>query len=117
MIQHNGGAAGLIGAHEVLFPNQDTIRAIAQAAINNMADAAVDYVLDNEQEYPTKALVEQQFQHLHNLAADMIESAIDELKAQLLASLGEKRYTAQVTGLEYDSEGELADVRVMINFD
>jgi hypothetical protein len=114
MIQHNG-QSHLINAHEVMFPMPSTIQAIMEAAIINMAEAAVDLVTDNEQD-PTKALVEQQFQHLHNLAADMIESTIDELKTQLLASLSEKRYTAQVTGLEYDDLGALADVRVMINF-
>lgn len=117
MTMHTNSAPVRIQAHEVLFPNHNTIRAIAHSAINNMVDATVDLVMDNELLYPTKTDMEKPFQSLHTMAAEMIEAALDDLKTQLLAELSQKRYTAQITGLDYRVGGELADIRVLINFD
>jgi hypothetical protein len=111
------GVGHHISAVNVIYPNDQVIKAIAQAAIVNMAEGDVEMLCDCSEQYPTKADLEQVFQGLHDQAADLIEETINELKTRLLAELAEKRYTARVTGLHYDDEGALSDITVSIDFD
>ena len=114
-VEHTG-VSQIIEANDVVYYNDHVVKAIAQAAMVSMAEANVDMVCDQGNEYPTKADIERAFQGLHDQAHDVIDDMFDELKARVLEELAVKRYTARVTGLRYDNNGDLADVDVAVNF-
>lgn len=115
-ISHNGFSQNLT-ANEVLFYNDETIRALAQAAMVNMAETTLGMIWDCFGAYATKADVEKAFDGLHRQAADLISDAIDGLKECLLKELSTKTYTARVRTMHYDLTGELNDVDVKIDFE
>ena len=111
------GVSQNLTASKVLFYSDETIRALAQAAIVNMAEADVEMLCDCPQEYPSKADVERVFTGLHEQAADMISDMFDDLKERLLAELSTKRYTARVRAMHYDDNGELNDIDLQVDFE
>ena len=116
MINYSGVSQTLT-ANKVLYSNEEVVKAIAQAAMVNMAEGNVEMLCDCPQDYPTKADLERVFQGIHDQATDLITDMFDELKAKVLAELAEKRYNARVTGLHYDDDGALSDITVSIKFD
>ena len=104
-------------ATNVLYAQGNTIKALAQAAMVSMAEADVEMVLDMSNEYPTKADIERVFQGLHDQATDLINDMIEDLRDRLLTELAQKRYTARVTALTYDDEGQLDDIGLKNDFD
>ena len=115
-ISHTGVSQN-VSATNVLYSRQDVIKALAQAAILNMAEADVDMLCDCPAEYPTKGDCERVFQGLHEQATDLVNDMFDELKEKLLEELAQKRYTARVTGLHYDKEGNMDDITVQVDFE
>lgn len=111
------GVSQNLTASKVLFYSDDTVKALAQAAMVNMAEANVDMLCDCPNEYPTKADVERVFQGLHEQAADMINDMFADLKERLLAELATKKYSARVRALHYDEQGVMGDIDLQVDFE
>lgn len=111
------GVSQNLTATRVLFYNDDTVRALAQAAMVNMAEATVEMLMDFHEDYATKADVERVFAGLHDQATDLINDVIDGLKERLLEELSTKKYVARVRAMHYDLDGELNDVDVQVDFE
>jgi hypothetical protein len=112
------GVSQNLTASKFLFYSDDTIKALAQAAMVNMAEANVEMVCDLPKEYESKTDVERVFQGLHEQAADMIRDHFDDLRDRLLAELATKKYTARVKAMKFcDVDGELDDVDVKLTFE
>ena len=110
------GVSQTLTASKVLFYGEDTIKALAQAAMVNMAEADVDMLCDCPHEYPTKADVERVFQGLNEQATDFVNDMFEDLKERLLAELATKKYTARVRAIHYDEQGVMGDIDVQLDF-
>ena len=111
------GVSQTINAVSVVYPNDAVVKAIAQAAMISMAEADIDMLTDCPGDYPTKADFERSLQSLHDQARDLIEDTFVELKERVLAELAEKRYTARITALHYDPQGEVSDIDLKVEFE
>jgi Zn-dependent M32 family carboxypeptidase len=112
------GVSQNLTASKVLFYNDDTIKALAQAAMINMAEANIEMICDLPEEYQTKADVERVFDGLNEQAADMIRDVMDDFRDRLLAELATKKYTACVKAMRFcDVDGGLDDVDVKLTFE
>ena len=96
----------------VLYSNPDVVRKLAIMMMVNAAEANTDMVCDMSEEYQTKADVEAVFQGLNEVALDMLEDHISDLRLSLEKCLREIKFTARVRRLDYDKEGKLSDVTV-----
>lgn len=99
----------------VLYSNPDAVRKMAIMMLVNVAEGNTDLVCDCADDYKTKADVEAVFQGLNEVALDMLSDHIDDLRLALEKCLREIKYTARVRRLDYDQEGNLADVTVDID--
>lgn len=111
------GVSQSLTASKVLYHSDDTIKALAQAAMISMAEANVDMLCDCPNEYPTKADVERVFQGLNEQATDLINDMFDDLKARLLAELATKKYTSRVRAMHYDEQGVMSDIDLQVDFE
>ena len=115
MINYSGVSQTLT-ANKVLYSNEEVVKAIAQAAMVNMAEGNVEMLCDCPSEYPTKADIERVFSGLHEQATDLVNDLFDELKAEVLKELLTKTYTARVTAMKFDDAGEMSDIDVQVDF-
>lgn len=111
------GVSQTLTANKVLFYSNDTVKALAQAAMVNMAEANAEMLCDCPEDYATRTDAERVFQGLHEQAVDMIEDMFDDLKQRLLEELATKKYTARVRAMHYDETGALSDVDVQLDFE
>ena len=112
------GVSQRLDANRVLYYTDDTIKALAQAAMISMAEANVDMLVDCAQYYKTKADVEAAFQGLHDQATDLIRDCLDDLRDRLIAELTDKKYTARVKAMKFcDVDGELDDIDLQLTFE
>lgn len=111
------GVSQTVQANAVLYSQSKVAKAIAQAAMVNMAEGNVEMLLDCPSEYPTKADLERVFQGLHEQATDFVNDVFDELKDAVLKELLTKSYTARVTAMKFDDKGEMADIDVSVTFE
>ena len=111
------GVSQTISAMSLIYPNDQVAKAIAQAAMVSMAEGDIEMLTDCSSDYPTKADFERVFQGLHDQARDLIEDTFAELKQRVLAELEEKRYTARITALHYDQQGEVDDIDLKVEFE
>lgn len=98
----------------VLYSNTEAVRKLAIMMLVNVAENNTDMVCDMSEEYRTKAEVEAVFQGLNEVALDMLEDHISDLRSSLERALREIKFTARVRRLDYDKEGKLSDVTVDI---
>ncbi len=99
----------------VLYSQPDAIRKMAIMLMVNVAEGNTDMICDMPEEYETKDEVERAFQALNEVALDMLEDHIADLRLSLEKFLREVKFTAKVRRLDYDKEGKLSDVTVDIN--
>ena len=111
------GASQVCNATNVLYAQEQAVRALAQAAMVSLAEGDVDMILDCSPEYPTKADMERVLTGLHDQAADFINDTFDDLKERILAELARTRYTARVKAIRYDDEGAVDDIDVQLTFE
>ncbi len=111
------GASQVCNATNVLYAQDQAVRALAQACMISLAEADVDMLLDCPQEYPTKADMERVFTGLHDQAADFINDTFDDLKERVLAELAKTRYTARIKALHYDQQGAVEDISLQVDFE
>ncbi len=111
------GASQVCNATNVLYAQDQAIKALAQAAMISLAEADIDMLLDCPNEYPTKADMERVFQGLHEQATDFINDTFEDLKERLLAELAQKRYTARIKALHYDERGAVDDISLQVDFE
>ncbi len=111
------GASQVCNATNVLYAQDQAIKALAQAAMISLAEADVEMLLDCPDEYPTKADMERVFQGLHEQATDFINDTFEDLKERILKELAEKRYTARVKALHYDEKGVVEDISLQVDFE
>ena len=98
----------------VLYSDPQVVRKLAIMMLVNTAEGNTDMVCDMCEEYPTKADVERVYQGLHEVALDMLDDHINDLRNSLEKALREIKYTARVRRLDYDEQGKLSDVTVDI---
>jgi hypothetical protein len=110
------GVSQTVRADDVLYSREPAVKALAQAAMINMAEADVEMLLDCPEEYPTREDFERVFQGLHDQAADFINDVFDELKESILKEL-ERSYTARIRAMHYNDNGKLADLDVKVTFE
>jgi Zn-dependent M32 family carboxypeptidase len=110
------GVSQTVRAEDVLYSREAAVRAIAQAAMINMAEANAEMMMDCPEEYSTRADAERVFQGLHEQARDFVNDVFSDLETSVLKEL-ERAYTARVTALHFDDRGELADVDVKVVFE
>jgi hypothetical protein len=110
------GVSQNLTASQVLFYGENAIKALAQAAMVNMAEANVEMLTDCPNEYPTKADVERVFQGLNEQATDFLNDVFEDFKERLLKELATKKYTARVSAMRYNDLGELDDIDVKVDF-
>ena len=110
------GVSQTVRAEDVLYSREPAVRALAQAAMINLADGNIEMLLDCPEEYPTRQDLERVFQGLHEQAADFINDVFDELKEGVLKEL-ERSYTARIRAMHYNDKGELADLDVKVVFE
>lgn len=108
------GNVDSVKTNGVLYSQKDAVRSMAIAMLINVAEGNTDMVCDMSNEYPTKGDVEAVFQGLHEVALDMLDDHIADLRISLERALREIKYTARVRRLDYDREGNLSDVTVDI---
>ena len=111
------GASQVCNATNVLYAQEQAVRALAQACMVSLAEADVDMLLDCPNEYPTKADMERVFTGLHDQAADFINDTFEDLKERILAELAKARYTARVKALHYNDEGAVDDIDLQLTFE
>jgi hypothetical protein len=111
------GVSQRVEATKVIYAHSETIKALAQAAMISLAEADIDMLLDCPGEYPTKADMERVFQGLHEQATDFVNDTFDDLKERILAELSQKRYTARIKALHYDTEGQVEDISLQVDFE
>ena len=99
----------------VLYSQPDTVRKLAVMMMVNAAEGNTDMVLDMQHEYPSKADVEAAFKDLNELALDCLEDHISDLRLALKQFLENAKVTARVRRLEYDTDGNLADIVVDVD--
>jgi hypothetical protein len=96
----------------VLYSQPDAVRKMAIMLMVNAAEANTDMVLDMQDEYKSKEDIEGVFQAINEVALDMLEDHIADLRLSLDKFLREAKVTAKVRRLDYDKEGNLADITV-----
>jgi hypothetical protein len=111
------GASQVCNATNVLYAQDQAVKALAQACMISLAEADVDMLLDCPNEYPTKADMERVFQGLHEQAADFINDTFDDLKERILKELAQARYTARIKALHYDQQGVVEDIGLQVDFE
>ena len=111
------GVSQTVQANAILYSQPKVVKAIAPAAMINMAEGNVEMLLDCPNEYPTKADLERVFQGLHEQATDLVNDLFDELKAAVLKELETKSYTARVSAMKFDDNGEMTDIDVTVRFE
>ncbi len=111
------GASQVVNATNVLYAQDQAVKALAQACMVSLAEADVDMLLDCPNEYPTKADMERVFQGLHEQAADFINDTFDDLKDRILKELAQARYTARVKALHYGEQGQVEDIDLQVDFE
>lgn len=104
-----------VKTNSVLYSSHDAIRKLAIMMMVNTAETNVDMVMDCSNEYKTKEEIEAVFQGLNEVALEMLDDHIDDLRRSLEAALRDIKYTARVRRLDYDKDGSLSDVTVDIS--
>lgn len=104
----------VIKTNGALYSQKDAVRSMAIMMLVNVAEGNTDMVCDMSEEYKTKDEVEAVFQGLNEVALDMLEDHISDLRLSLEKCLSEIKFTARVRRLDYDKEGKLSDVTVDI---
>ena len=103
-----------VDTNGVLYSNPNAVRKLATMLMVNAAEANTDMVCDMSEEYKTKDDVEAVFRGLNEVALDMLDDHIDDLKFSLQKFLRECKPTARVRRLDYNEQGKLSDVTVDI---
>ena len=98
----------------VLYSDPQVVRKLAIMMMVNTAEGNTDMVCDMSEDYKTREDVEAVFQGLNEVALDMLDDHINDLRASLEKALREIKYTARVRRLDYDEQGKLSDVTVDI---
>ena len=94
----------------VLYSQPESIRRLAIMMMVNAAEANTDMVYDCLEEYESKQEIENAFQALNEVALDMLEDHIADLRRSLESFLRSAKVTAKVRRLDYDKEGKLSDI-------
>ena len=94
----------------VLYSQPDAIRKMALMLLVSAAESNIDMVLDCAEEYKSKDDIEGVFAALNEQTLDMLEDHIADLRRSLESFLRNAKLNARVRRLDYNKNGELADI-------
>ncbi len=107
--------ADMVKTNGVLYSQPESIRRLAIMMMVNAAEANTDMIFDCSEEYETKQDIEGAFQALNEVALDMLEDHISDLRRSLETVLRNAKVAARVRRLDYNKEGNLADITIDID--
>ena len=102
---------------DVLYASRhsETVRNLALALVIDRANVNVDMVCDMSSEYANKDAVEAVFADLNKQASEMVDDMLNTLKTVVKQQLIDMTVSARVRQLNYDKDGKLDDITVVID--
>ena len=98
------GVSQSITANDILTLDKRTIKALVQAAVINMTEAACDMIADSDGMYSTKAEMDAQLAGVKVTTRDYLADMLTELREAVLEELSKQGVEAVVRAIKYDGD-------------
>lgn len=105
-------------AERVLWTNRELVDAIVRAALAGQTQAFLDMIIETERpEDITRVGVNQTLQGVKDNTSEFIKDVVNDLRRALEERLASANYSAAVTGIKYDLDGDVKDIEVDVRVD
>lgn len=105
-------------AEQALWTNRELVDAIVRAALASQTQAFLDMIIETERpEDITRVGVNQTLQGVKDNTSEFIKDVVNDLRRALEERLASANYSAAVTGIKYDLDGDVKDIEVDVRVD
>lgn len=105
-------------AEQALWTNRELVDAMVRAALASQTQAFLDMIIETERpEDITRVGVNQTLQGVKDNTSEFLKDVINDLRRALEERLASANYSAAVTGIKYDLDGDVKDIEVDVRVD
>ena len=95
---------------QIIYSDRNLVRALIKSALINQSEAICDQIIDNQAQDVTRASINESLRAVNPCTKELLESAVDKLKDDIMQEMETVRYGAAVTRIEYNLAGEATEI-------